>query len=382
MKVKQTAANLVIVIAATIIGLLLCEVLARWILNPADYLTVTMVRHEILGRVIEAGSDGFDPWGFRNKTVPAEAEIVAIGDSHTYGNTARMEEAWPSVLSRLTGKTVYNMGLGGYGPNQYDHLLKTYALRLKPRIVLCGLYMGDDFENAFLMTYGFDHWAFLRQKRFEGVESDIWQEPDDTRWFKEIRVWLSRNSVLYKIVFHGSILGRIKGYFQIGNVSRSHDAFVTSLILEEYNIREAFRPVEIRRRLNQKNDAVREGMRITVELLQDMEEECRKSGSRFVVVLIPTKEMVFADYFEHHPEIHLSDVIADLISNERTARKELFEFFRVSEIAYVDTLPALKRAVSQGLYARTDRDMHPGKNGYRVIAEAVSEFLQSSNVPK
>jgi hypothetical protein len=380
MKATRVLTNSIIVIVATMIGLLVCEILARFILNPADFLSVSMVKHEILGGVIAPGSPGFDNWGFRNKTVPAEAEIVAIGDSHTYGNTARMEESWPSVLSHMTGKTVYNMGLGGYGPNQYDYLLKTHVLSLRPRIVLCGLYMGDDFENAFLITYGLDYWAYLRQKHFEGVESDIWQEPYDPRLFKEIRIWLSRNSVLYKIVFHGPVLGRIKGYFQIGNVSRSHDAFVTSLILEDRNIREAFRPVEIRRRLNQKNDAVREGMRITFELLKDVKEECHKSDSQLIVVVIPTKEMVFAEYLEHNPKIHLGDVIDDLISNERMARKELFEFFRAAGIGYVDTLPALKSAVGQELYVRTDRDMHPGKNGYRVIAEAVKEYLESSRL--
>jgi hypothetical protein len=378
MKGKQLILNIFVVFAAVIIGLLLCEILARCVLNPADYLSVTPVKHEILGIAVEPKAGGFDEWGFRNKEVPAEADIVAIGDSHTYGNTAKMEESWPYVLSKLSGKYVYNMGLGGYGPNQYDYVLKTHALRLKPKIVLCGLYMGDDFENAFLITYGLDYWAYLRQRRFEGVESDIWQDPGDTRRFKEMRNWLSRNSMVYKIVFHGPLLGRIKGYIQIGNVTGTQDASVTSLILEDYGIREAFRPIEIRRRLNQKSDAVQEGMRITYELLKDINEECLKNDCQFVVVLIPTKETVFAEYLYQNRTMHLGDVIDDLITNERTAREGLFKFFRTSGIAYVDTLPALKRAVSQELYARTDRDMHPGKNGYRVIAGAVNEYLETS----
>jgi lysophospholipase L1-like esterase len=44
----------------------------------------------------------------------------------------------------------------------------------------------------------------------------------------------------------------------------------------------------------------------------------------------------------------------------------------------VDTLPALKQSVGNQLYAQTTRDMHPGKNGYRVIGEAVSEYLKRS----
>ena len=29
-----------------------------------------------------------------------------------------MDDSWPYVLGRLTGRQVYNMGFGGYGPNQ------------------------------------------------------------------------------------------------------------------------------------------------------------------------------------------------------------------------------------------------------------------------
>ena len=70
-----------------------------------------------------------------------------------------MEDSWPYVLGRLSGRDVYNMALGGYGPNQYFELLSTKAVILRPQTIIVGLYMGDDFENAFLITYGLEHWA-------------------------------------------------------------------------------------------------------------------------------------------------------------------------------------------------------------------------------
>jgi hypothetical protein len=380
MKRKQLTFNLAIAAVSVLIGLLLCEIAARAVLNPSDYLSVSMVAHEILGRAIAPKTAGYDDWGFRNKAVPGRADIVAIGDSHTYGNTAKMEESWPYVLGFLTGKSVYNMGMGGYGPNQYHHLFHTRALALKPRIVLCGLYVGDDFENAFSITYGLDYWSYLRQGRFEGVDADIWHTPDDAVWFKTIRVWLSQNSVIYQIVVHGPVLGRIKGNIRIGNASRQQDELATTLILEEENIREAFRPTGIRDRLQQNKDSIREGMRITLSLLKDMNEKCRANDSRFVVVIIPTKEMVFEEYLERNSKIHLGAVIDELLLDERNARKKLFEFFRQSGILYVDTLPSLKRSVRNELYVRSDRDMHPGKNGYKVIAEAVGEYLTKSDM--
>ena len=121
------------------IGLLVCEWGARLVLDPVDYLSTSLVSDNILGSRLPPKSSGHEEWGFRNRKVPSSADIVAIGDSHTYGNTAKMTESWPFVLGKLTGGDVYNLGMGGYGPNQYYYLLKTKALGLKPKVILGGL---------------------------------------------------------------------------------------------------------------------------------------------------------------------------------------------------------------------------------------------------
>jgi hypothetical protein len=306
--------------------------------------------------------------------VPATADIVAIGDSHTYGNTATMEDSWPYVVARLSRRSVYNMGLGGYGPNQYLELLRTRAVSLKPKVIICGLYMGDDFENAFLITYGLDHWAYLRELPAEKVNFDIWEAPPAPTWNKKARLWLSRHSLVYQLVVHGPLLGRFQGETQIKNAQRLSDD-ATKLIVPEDGILEAFVPKQILRRLDQTNPSVREGMRITFKLLAEMDAICRRNGIRFVVTVIPTKEMVFAEYLEHNPKLALSDVLDRLLANERIARDQTFKFLADSGIPSVDPLPALKQARKGELYARTAGDMHPGRNGYRVIGEVVSKAL-------
>src|SRR5271157_2518444 len=269
MKLKRIFIKLGILWASVAFGLLVCEFASRRILNPADYLSVEMVKNEVLGAVPAPGTSGFDAWGFRNRAVPKTADIVAIGDSHTYGNTARANESWPYVLGVLTGQQVYNMGMGGYGPNQYLYLLKTRALNLKPRIILCGLWLGDDFENAFTITYGLDHWAYLRKLQVDKVNFDICDtSPPRPSSQKNIRIWLSRHSVIYQLAFHASLVGRLQGQLQIKNVSQS-DGSATALIIPDKNILEAFRPRGMLNRLDQQSPYVREGMRITFELLKE-----------------------------------------------------------------------------------------------------------------
>lgn len=377
MTLRASLVNTALFAAATLVALLLGEFAARLILNPPDYLSVEMVHDDVLGAVPAAGSTGssLDAWGFRNRAVPLASEIVVIGDSHTYGNTAAMDDSWPHVLGRLAGRPVYNMGMGGYGPNQYVRLLETKALRLQPKTVIVGLYVGDDFENAFLISYGLEHWAHLRALRADQVNYDIWQTSAAVSWHKRIRIWLSRHSVLYQLVLHGPLLGRVQGEFQIRNAHALSDS-ATTLAIPARNILEAFRPAGPLRNLDQDDASVREGMRITFGLLARMNEISRRNGVRFLVVVIPTKEMVFAEFLLSDPQLPLHATLVRLIENERRAREATFGFLAGTGIAHVDVLPALRRAVDDELYARTAADMHPSRNGYKVIAEAVFEALK------
>ena len=381
---KRRLLNVVVLLVALAIGLLLSEGVARLALNPADFLSVATVRDDVLGIRVAPGTTGFDEWGFRNPRVPGVAEIVAIGDSHTYGNNATMSQSWPYVAGRVTGKSVYSLALGGYGPNQYFQLLKTRAVKLRPRWVVCGLYLGDDFENAFLMSYGKEYWAGLRSEKRGVVDADIWKDTDDSCAIspacarprhRRLRVWLSQHSLVYRLVVHGPGVGRLKGTFQVRRAAAVADDRTASLIVADAGIEEAFRPVGIRARLDQSSAAVREGMRITFELLGMMAKTCHENGCRLLVALIPTKETVFAEYVIRSREMRLRDVIVDLVNQEARAKARLVEFLDRAGIAYVDTLPALRGKVAEQLYTRSDGDMHPNKNGYRVIGEVVGEFI-------
>ena len=378
MKFKHTIAISILLLVSFSLGILLCEAGSRLILNPADYLSAETVRDDVLGIMIAPNSSGFDEWGFRNKQVPATADVVAIGDSHTFGNTAAMSDSWPSVVARATGLEVYNLGLGGYGPNQYYHLLTTKGLKLHPKWVVCGLYMGDDFENSFSITYGLDHWSSFRSGRWDDVDSDIWGTSEPLVWGAGVRNWLSQHSMVYRIVFHGQLLATVKENIRFSEASLQSDPSLTALIVEDKNIREAFRPIGIASRLDQTSAQIREGMRVTFHLIKEMYKACKEEGCRLLIVIIPTKETVFSEYLENNSRLHLHETLSKVIVNERSARKALVEFLASEGIAHVDTLPALKQSVGNQLYAQTTRDMHPGKNGYRVIGDAVSEYLKRS----
>jgi hypothetical protein len=373
MSLKPVLGNAVLLVFSVTLALIVSEAGARLFLNPADYLSVQTVRDEVLGIRIASGSAGFDDLGFRNAGVPAKADLLAIGDSHTFGNNAAMSESWPAVVGSMTGRDVYNLGLGGYGPNQYYELLRRHISRLNPRWVLCGLYMGDDFENAYLMTYGRDYWSWLRAGNWTNADADIWETTDDSTWHQRARLWLSLNSIVYRLVIHGPVIGRLKGFLQLQRAAR--DESVTTLASKETGVHEAFRPLSLRSRLDQRSPIVREGMRITFELLRSMDQLSRDHGARLAVVIIPTKETVFADRLLNDPATNLRDDIEQLVRDEKAATQELLTFLDETGIPHIEPLDALRSRVSENLYTPSDRDMHPNANGYRVIGETVAQSL-------
>jgi len=178
-------------------------------------------------------------------------------------------------------------------------------------------------------------------------------------------------------------MGQVQGDYQIKNASRLYPGSATMVEIPEKQILEAFLPVGIYHRINQESPAVREGMRITFRLLKEMQTTAQQHGAEFLVVVIPTKESVFSEYIEHQPRLALSEVLDKVIANERLAREKMFWSLHDSGIRYVDALPALRVSVGRQLYARTAADIHPGSNGYRVIAEVVLSFLrfQSKSSP-
>ena len=378
MRLRAFGVKVLVLLTSLSVGVIAFELLGRLILNPADYLAATTVSDPILGMTITPNASGFDEWGFRNPAVPTAVDIVAIGDSHTYGNTVKMQEAWPQVVARETGSTVYNMGLGGYGPNQYYQLLQTRGLSLHPKQVLVGLYLGDDFENAFSITYGLDYWTSLREGTRAPVNADIWGDAEAPGRLKSVRNWLSRHSLAYRLIVHGPALAALKAKVQFRQVSRSSDPSVTVIEVPENQIHEAFRPLRVAAGLDQTRAEVREGMRLTFHLLTEMNRTCQTHGCSLKAVIIPSKETVFADYLRRATDLHLKTVVESLIQNERLATAALEEFLASAGIPYVATLPALRKEVTNQLYYRGPADMHPNANGQRVIGKAVAEFLRAT----
>ncbi|MHA1872083.1 MAG: hypothetical protein ACTSXF_14150, partial [Promethearchaeota archaeon] len=163
----------------------------------------------ILGYRMDPRIKGWDKNGFHNNFIPDKADIVVIGDSQTQGNnTKNADQAWPQVLGRIAGKSVYQMAVGGYGPVQYSYLLDK-AFEFDPKIMIIGFYTGNDTLDVIRLVYNNEYWKHLRSPSFhlDNPEEDnpeirtvlqYGYKPDSLKFkILKIRQWLRSKSYLY-----------------------------------------------------------------------------------------------------------------------------------------------------------------------------------------
>ena len=150
--------NLLLFILSSTLALGILEIgLRQFTVFPIHGLKANRIPDEKLAYRIAPSFPGIDANGFRNPRTQKQVDLVAIGDSHTYGNNVRTEDSWPYQLADLTGMTVYNFGIGGYGSLQYHHLMDE-AIKLKPQVIVIGLYLANDIINPCKLINTMDYW--------------------------------------------------------------------------------------------------------------------------------------------------------------------------------------------------------------------------------
>jgi hypothetical protein len=368
----------VLLVISLTVGAVLGEIVLRLVADPLDFLAPRLELDDALGYRITAGSAGHDKWGFRNPLVPPQADLITLGDSQTYGDGANHENSWPEILGHITGKSVYNLSLGGYGPTQYFYLLEHYALKLKPQQIIVGFYCGNDFINSYDMVYGNDYWKDLRNPLFN-AEAALHDKAKQTIAANQHghlglwRDWLASHSMVYRFI---SI--PVQTMSQASKKKTTMDRHFTFVDDKVLNLHTGFKPL-FRYHESDVNDLrIQEGIRISFNLLNQMNDTCRSRGIKFSVVLVPTKEMVYARFIEHNKAIRNTDIIDEVIASDRILRQKIMDFCRERGIPLADPLPRMEAAVGKEPIYHNDFNDHPSADGYSIIAATVKKELLSS----
>lgn len=338
----------------------------------------------VLGHVLTPNSKtyGHDERGFKNPEVLAEADIVALGDSHTNGLFEEGEYiTWPHYLDQLLpGSRVYNMGVHGYGFAQYKMLVDD-ALELNPETVIIAPYLGNDLFDTYDMVYHYDAWSEYRSDDFEDTEKITADERDEIdRPLKSVRKFIRKYSALYAFLGNRTRLWRERiGLAAKKNVGVSDWSINDSKISLRFNhsqIPTMFWPGNRVRGVDMESKNIKEGLRLAKIFLNEIKKEAEDENIEVVMVMIPTKMRVYEKEVGERAE--QNELYTRILASEKEIEGMLLSYCREIEMHCFSIHEYLQEQLADGrtLYPK-NWNGHPVAEGYRAYAEAIAHGLSS-----
>lgn len=341
-----------------------------------------------------------DKNGFRNITVPQRIDIIAMGDSQTYGTGVERDSAWPQQLQALTGLKVYNMSYGGYGP-VHSLVLLNEAMKLSPKIVIEAFYAGNDLYDSFNISYYLNDFDYLKTHEREAIKR-----------IKECETNKSLTQVVLEVYPYDrkveptvpGVLDKAKRFcyehillYKLFSLSKSRvltpkneqNPWLTAknkalnypndtLIFESQYFRTIFTPRYRLTAVNLGDPRIQEGLNISLKAISLMKERLANQGIQFGVVLIPTKELVFSSLVNkrnitnHSAQGHYFSAI----KYEQQMWEIVHRYLQTNQVLFLDILPHLQKSLKSNVqpYQQT-ADGHPNHFGHEVIASCIRDEL-------
>jgi lysophospholipase L1-like esterase len=298
-----------------------------------------------------------DGYGFRNSWPwPKTTEIVALGDSVVFGQGVEDQQAWPAVLARsFPNSRVINLGLIGAGPQQYLRVYESFGLKLHPKVVLVGFFMGNDFWDADM----FDRWV----KSGTQVNYMVWRDygkpisvsltfQQSPEKLKSALLWRARlfagRFYLFNLVVHALRNLMIEGTSEIKTFRAPDGALLqwTPAIFAN-NTKQAHPGDQV--------------FLLVVDALQRIQSLAKQDGATVLVVVQPSKQEVYSPL--------LGESRPDAAAPLRAALEK-------RGIPYIDVLEDFRRRAAEGEVLFFETDGHPNAKGYALIGDLVSSYLK------
>ncbi len=285
-----------------------------------------------------------DGHGFRNPWPwPETADVVFVGDSLTFGYGVEDDESWPAIINAaLPQLRVVNLGLIGASPEQYVRAYETFGIPLKPKLLVVGLFPGNDFWDAGL----FAKWLS------DGVGDNYMAWRDYGRPVKSAPKKAAR-SALERFLKQNVALFHL--YRQARQAYRNWGSDELKLVELSQGGQVRLSPRQLAG-LTAGAHPERPEFAHVVQSLTRLKSLAAKHHTQVLLVIQPDKEFIY---------LPLAGETA--IDAAAALRPEIERL----QYDYVDTTPLFQKQAEAGVQLFFENDGHPNRAGYRLIAEAV-----------
>jgi lysophospholipase L1-like esterase len=283
----------------------------------------------------------YDQNGFRNYKDFVAADIAIIGDS--YVESPMMEDAliMSSVLAQLQKKSVVNLGMSGYGPQQEHIVMKRYVPQLHPKTVVWVFYGGNDLYDV---------------TRYEGIKETAHNESGLSKLWKRS---LTKNLL--------SVSSRVS------RMCMANDYFAGNYVIIP-NVEGGESRVYFLHG-NPKYDSPQlKALDVVRATFAETYQLSRELGIQFVVVFAPA---AFRVYYNLSTVIEVSEQVQSWEPNDLPQRLRAMFADISPDIGYLDLTPDLRSATEKGTRVFLKDDTHWTQEGNRIVAKAINDFLNS-----
>jgi lysophospholipase L1-like esterase len=321
-----------------------------WVMLPLD-------EHYTYGHFVKLNS-----LGFRGPEVSAkdknEYRILAIGDSHIYGQGVADNELMTTVLQKKLDQsalpcsyTVTNMGVRAYSTNNELALLKKSGLALDPDHVIVFFFINDfdqvDIASRYSRYANFDWYAFDFSDKPTDKIIQRWKLRQLARrsaalmWIYDIyKGWDSKDNAINKILL-GQVDAALMWIYDIYKGWDSKDNAINKILL------------------GQVDNTLQSEIETTIELLNEFRGLSQAHGFRLTLAVIPVAAQINNDY-----------------QNQRY-QTTLKKYSDEVHLDYLDLLPAFRKHQEQGNPLPVIAfDGHYDAEGHRVMANSVFKHLK------
>jgi hypothetical protein len=295
--------------------------------------------------------------GFRPNSAGPPYEIVLVGDSFLamgVDDASTLSER----LRAVSGRATFNLSRSWYGPDQYLELLKRYGLALRPKVALLGFYAGNDIEDMR------EYRRWLREQRYY-----FYADHSQRHFFVRYAIALAdtgtylRDKIAKRLarqappVAPGEIHPNL-GVIQVG-------AQAVPMVFAGWN------PEGSAEQL-----LATEEWQALHTLLTKFRNLCRASGILPVLLYLPTKSQVYAEYATAHSGRRFLQAVA----RQRPIRTNMAEAITTLaervELPLINLLPHFKWQAEAGKLLYYPFDEHWNTEGIQAAAEYIWRELQ------
>ncbi len=298
-----------------------------------------------------------EPWagagiGIRNRPVDYRVDAVVVGDSFGFCFTEQ-ESCWVTLLEDATRLGIVNLSQPVTGSLSHARMLQDFAAAWQPPLVIWQFF-GNDFNDDYaLLNWRGDIEAI--PDAADAVQTSTTPDPGPLDWLRRNLVVFGAGEMLFTGAWSGTPDERA-AYAPHYSVTYGDNYTLEFGALYEQVALDMARP------------ANQFGMQQSRAALEASQALAAGWGGQLVVVMIPTREEVYAELTEP-----LMGTAA--LDKHRSARLAMLDLCELLSLRCLDLLPGLRANRDNALYY-TD-DMHLTPAGNAVVAQLVEAYLRT-----